>query len=249
MLKKWSDALQARSNYAKQHGAVYLLVIAPDSKTVYPEILPDWIPQPAEKSRMTQLYEYLSAHTDVQFVDLRPVLRAHKDEPIYFRTDTHWTTLGGYYGYRAIMERLAQMLPQYAANFAPVELSNFNIKPKANSGDLSTIMGLPGLITEDTVMLEPKRVWQSHTRAGRINEQNFSTTNPYRPDAPRLLIFRDSYSWAIQALLAEHFSFARFRWLYGFQRKLVKKDNPNVVIQFFIERALAEEMPRSYHGG
>lgn len=33
------------------------------------------------------------------FLNLLPVLQEHKEEPIYYRTDHHWTTLGAYYGY------------------------------------------------------------------------------------------------------------------------------------------------------
>lgn len=248
-VKKWGEVIQARSDYAKRNGAAYLLVIAPDPKTIYPEILPDWIPPPDARSRMTQLFEYLAANTDVQFLDLRPAIQSHRSEPIYFRTDTHWNRLGSYYAYRAIVDRLAQIRPQWAGAFKPIELNRFNIEPRQYSGDLSTLMGLPGLITEQTVDLVPQQIWEANTRPGRINEHNFSTSNPHRPDAPRLLIFRDSYATAFQALLAEHFSFVRFRWFYGFQRKLVKKDKPDIVIQFFVERVLAGELPRPFFGG
>ncbi len=33
------------------------------------------------------------------FIDVREVLKEHKDEYIYYRTDHHWTSLGAYYGY------------------------------------------------------------------------------------------------------------------------------------------------------
>ena len=247
-LKIWGDVIQARSDYAKKNGAMYLLVIAPDPKTIFPEILPDWVPRPDARSRMGQLFDYLAANTDVQFLDLRPAIESHRSEPIYFRTDTHWNRLGSYYGYRAIIEKLAQICPQWADVFKPADLKNFKIESRSYSGDLSTMMGLPGLISEQTVDLVPQQVWEANTRPGRINEHDFSTSNPQRPNAPRLLIFRDSYATAFQAFLAEHFSFARFRWFYGFQRKLVKKDKPDIVIQFFVERVLAGELPRPFFG-
>lgn len=36
-------------------------------------------------------------------VDVFDALNKHKDEYIYFRTDHHWTALGAYYGYNALM--------------------------------------------------------------------------------------------------------------------------------------------------
>lgn len=35
------------------------------------------------------------------FIDVRPTLREHQEEYIYYRTDHHWTTRGAYYAYRA----------------------------------------------------------------------------------------------------------------------------------------------------
>lgn len=41
-------------------------------------------------------------------VDFREALSAHGDEAIFYRTDHHWTTLGAYYGYTALMETLGR---------------------------------------------------------------------------------------------------------------------------------------------
>lgn len=40
------------------------------------------------------------------FLNLFPILQAHKEEPIYYRTDHHWTTLGAYYAYAAWAESM-----------------------------------------------------------------------------------------------------------------------------------------------
>lgn len=246
-LKKWGAVYQARSDYAKQNGAVYLLVVAPDPKTIYPEILPDWIPPPGETSRMDQIYNYLALnHPDVNFLDLRPVLSAHRDEPIYFHTDTHWTTLGAYYAYREIMNSLSALKPNLAQAFIPAELSDFESVPIVNSGDLAQMLGLPTLIQDKTIDLRPKQPWQSEIRDRPIDNFNFVTVNHSKPNAPRLTIFRDSYAIAMQGLLAQHFSYAHFRWHYGFERKLVKRDKPDVVIQMFVEREMSEDVARAF---
>lgn len=43
------------------------------------------------------------------FVDVSPALFNHSDEPIYYKTDHHWTSLGAWYGYAAW--RQSQGLP------------------------------------------------------------------------------------------------------------------------------------------
>ena len=48
----------------------------------------------------------------VEFVDFLTALRDHAGERtwegIFYRTDHHWTTLGAYYGYAALMEALGR---------------------------------------------------------------------------------------------------------------------------------------------
>ena len=54
---------------------------------------------------------------DVTYVDAYGALAAHQDEYLYFRTDHHWTHLGGYYAYTALGQ---------AAGFTPDPLSAFD---------------------------------------------------------------------------------------------------------------------------
>lgn len=252
-LEKWGRAFQLRSDVSKKWGATYLLVIAPEARTIFPEELPDWVPPPLEKSRMDQLYEYLAAHTDVQFLDLRPMFKRLKEaeerDKIYYRTDTHWTELGGYYAYREIMLRLQQMNPQFAKDLEPIPLSSFEVQNITYSGDLAVILGLKGLITEDTVRLEPRYPWKAQVRKDkRSHEKDFVMLNPERPNAPRLLIFRDSFVYAFQSTIAEHFSFSRFRWTYSYERKHLPRDRPNIVVQLMVERTLHALKPRAFEG-
>ena len=244
-VRKWAKALQARSDFAKQHGAKYVFVLAPDTKTVYPDQLPAWIPAQESRSRTDQLFEELAAHTDVQFIDLRPTLKEVRDEPIYYRTDTHWTELGAFYAYQAIMAKMRVLFPEQAENFNPLPLSYFYIVPTTFSGDLAIMLGLQGLVTEETISLVPHTTWQATMRQGKYTERNFVTENLQRPHAPKLLLFRDSFVNALQAPLAEHFSTTRFRWSYAFERRHIIRDKPDIVIQIMVERMLAELKPQA----
>ncbi|NMP37734.1 MAG: hypothetical protein GX051_06365 [Clostridiales bacterium] len=45
-------------------------------------------------------YFYSSVPSSVKTVPVYDTLRAHRSEPVFFRTDHHWTALGAYYAYR-----------------------------------------------------------------------------------------------------------------------------------------------------
>lgn len=65
------------------------------------------------------MIEHCYEHMDERIVtvDAYSVLKKHKDEYIYFRTDHHWTQLGAYYAYTAFCK---------ATGLEAVELDQFN---------------------------------------------------------------------------------------------------------------------------
>lgn len=70
-------------------------------------IEPDYL-ENLKSADQADIMAYFNDHLseDVYFVDTVSLLRDHNDEYIYFRTDHHWTALGGYYVYEAICEQL-----------------------------------------------------------------------------------------------------------------------------------------------
>ena len=68
----------------------------------------------SQKDMFGQVRERLDG---VTYVDAYGALEAHQDEYLYFRTDHHWTHLGGYYAYTALGQ---------AAGFTPDPLSAFD---------------------------------------------------------------------------------------------------------------------------
>ena len=61
-------------------------------------------------------YMYSSMNSNVKKVQVFDLLKAHKDEYLYFRTDHHWTSIGAYYAY-------AQLMSVKGVNYEP--LTNF----------------------------------------------------------------------------------------------------------------------------
>lgn len=64
---------------------------------------------PSQKQRSADELHNLAVIRDalppsVTWVDVAAALAPHTSEPIYYRTDHHWTGLGAYYAYRAMLE-------------------------------------------------------------------------------------------------------------------------------------------------
>lgn len=72
------------------------------------EIWKDRLPSGAQSWNQAAFLNSAGQTAAVSSIDFQSVLQRHSDEKIYYRTDHHWTTLGAYYGYTAVMDALGQ---------------------------------------------------------------------------------------------------------------------------------------------
>lgn len=76
---------------------VYTMVIPNSMGVMLPDSLRDSVKTGDQEKAIDFIYSQMS--DAVETVSIYPVLRAHRSEYIYFRTDHHWTALGAYYAY------------------------------------------------------------------------------------------------------------------------------------------------------
>ena len=71
------------------------------------EVWRDKLPEGAE-SWDQNAYLAQAAGLGLPMIDFSAALTAHADEPIFYRTDHHWTSLGAFYGANALLEVLGR---------------------------------------------------------------------------------------------------------------------------------------------
>jgi hypothetical protein len=107
---KTPDAAQLKTNVdavrslSESAGVPVYFCLVPGIAEVRPGILPTSAPNDSQ----TETIEYAYENSGAVNIDLLSSLRAHADEYIFYRTDHHWTSLGAYYGYTAIMEAMGR---------------------------------------------------------------------------------------------------------------------------------------------
>lgn len=96
-------------------------LLVPNAVGIYPERMPPG----ADSQSQAETLGWVAAQVDsrVDFVSPYSMLAAHKNEPLYYNTDHHWTMRGAYYGYRALM-RSQGRTPLPLAAFAGHTLSS-----------------------------------------------------------------------------------------------------------------------------
>lgn len=95
-ISKNLQALEKFVGKAKQNADVHVMMV-PTKSWVLREKLPAFAPHYKEQKFYDSLQQKLEKE-DV-LISVEPVLDAHKEEEIYYRTDHHWTTLGAWYAY------------------------------------------------------------------------------------------------------------------------------------------------------
>ncbi len=164
-----------------------------------------------------------AAEAGVPLVDFRTPLTGHAEEPVFYRTDHHWTTLGAFYGANALLETLGK---------APLDRADFT--RSAASGDFNgTLYSTSGVhwLAPDTLEFWVAEAgltvtsWRSgapepgvlYDRSYLAQKDKYSAflggnqplcvlKNENIPDGGKLLLVRDSYSDALAPFLAQSFS-------------------------------------------
>lgn len=95
-ISKNLQALEKFVGKAKQNADVHVMMV-PTKSWILREKLPAFAPHYREQKFYDALQQKLEKE-DV-LISVEPVLDAHKEEEIYYRTDHHWTTLGAWYAY------------------------------------------------------------------------------------------------------------------------------------------------------
>jgi hypothetical protein len=187
------------------------------------EIWKDRLPENAPCDSQRDIIDYVYSRTGLQTVDMFTALASHSGENIYYRTDHHWTGLGSYYGYTALMSAMG--LPGNPASRYEEEV--------ISSDFYGTLFSSSGFswVKPDTMSIfvrEPAGLTVTNYPYGEpvssslYNESFLQKKDKYsyflgggtplvrletdKKDAPSLLIVRDSFFDSLAPFLLEDFS-------------------------------------------
>lgn len=97
--------IEAINSFMEKHSDINTtFMLIPISSTVLKEKLPKNAPILDEKIYVDEFEKSLDSR--INFIYPYDTMRFHKKEYIYYKTDHHWTTLGAYYAYEELCEKL-----------------------------------------------------------------------------------------------------------------------------------------------
>lgn len=229
-IEEIAASLAALDDYAAEHGARFLFVVAPNKNSVYREYMPARYWQNLRDSDLDRLYAYLGMHTDVEYLDLRPALTDAKQEGtlLYHKRDSHWNGLGAHVAFSAVCEKLNLTAPDFS-QFPLVSTDTFE-------GDLDRLL-YPGSVRYDdnvTYDLDGQFVYTS--AFGTTMDMEITTRSAGQ--SGKLLMFRDSFASAWLGSFAVTFSDCRFERALPYRIDTLATAAYDVVIVEIVERNL-----------
>lgn len=245
-LKQWgsfdpyTEQAQMTRQFLLDKGIDFAIVFLPEKCRIYPEYIETVLPKFSSISSSEQLIEHLSTNSDVTVINLTEGLMAGKDQELmFFKTDTHWSSVGAYSGYKQIITTLFPDIPRKElVSWDPAS----ETLPKERKGDLGAMTGLPEFAREFGF---PPNF--SILDSQKLDKGEVLYNNPQPTSNQTLLVFHDSYFRVspIREFLASHYQTAvfldinrGFRWSnnQAYLEDVIAQWDPDTIIVAYVER-------------
>lgn len=234
-LEDKSEAILAFGNATP--GLHKYVMLVPTAVTLLEDKLPSYAQASDELGYLDQVRQALPS--DIRFVDVYPALYAERKQPIFYKTDHHWTTRGAYSAYRELCRQMG-ILPQ--------EEDDFYIRQVTNEfyGSLYSKSGFRRLQPDIIELYVPKK---DHSYAVEYVEEQQISDSLYEMDnlnkkdkytvflngnhalihiitghseGKKLLVVKDSFANSLIPFLTEHYSEIYVVDLRYYEEDLVK---------------------------
>lgn len=199
------------------------------------------------------LYMFSKMNSKVGKCYIYDLLREHRSEDIYYRTDHHWTSLGAYYAYSAFMTQIGKT-PTSLDSFIRIDcgsfVGSFYTQTRAtslyNSPDNFVAYIPPStnkmqFVNSDNVLTNYNIVtdvtgWNITSKYSAFigGDNSYSTiTNPNITDGSSILVIKESFGNALVPYLTENFQnvyVIDYRYYEGTVSDLVNQYNIDTVL-------------------
>lgn len=246
-LETWRLAFEERQAWLAARGIRFAVMVAPEAHHIYGEYV-DLPGMDRVQYRLDQFLNYMRDNSSVEFIDPRAALRQAKATHLtYQKTDLHWNEYGAYIGYRQLMTHLQR----WDTRFQPLGIDKFrvtheNVRPA--TGNLVRMLNSPLPFTEELVLLVPRfrsNVSKEQLPRNTTYDSQMAIASQQGTSLPTAFIIHDSFFIKMSKYVDEHFSRATYLCTHEFPADLIIKDQPDIVVQEFVEWVLHEELPRN----
>lgn len=197
------------------------VMLVPTAAALHKDKLPKYAMVGDEEAYLGKVRRLL--HSNIHYVDVFPALYAERDQPIFYKTDHHWTTQGAYVAYLELCKQMG---------LTPLNKEEFNIRQVTSEfyGSLYSKSGFRHLQPDSIELYLPKdpekyaityidegqttdSLYEIELLQGKDKYAVFLNGNhaliqikTAHPNGKKLLVVKDSYANSFIPFLLKHFS-------------------------------------------
>ena len=228
-----------RQQWLQAKGIKFYILVPPNKERIYPDYMPKRIKiiEGIGHNTLDYFAKYLMEFGGIKFIDPSDsLLAARRRKDVYYKTDTHWNTFGGFKGYQKLMYEVVKDFSDLRVfkenEFTYAEVFN-------EEGDLSSMIGLNATNKRKEIMMK-------HIDSSIALDYNIPTkmvlkysnviSGPHKKR--KLLMFRDSFGSYMIPFLNLQFDETVYVWNYIFMHQLIEEEKPDIVVFESLQRFL-----------
>ncbi|MBR6922869.1 MAG: hypothetical protein IKH51_11800, partial [Clostridia bacterium] len=228
-----------------------IYAIIPDPATAYYDeqfkYISDYTLDPSTSAMASFTKKLSGMHEDVYAIDLFSVMRAHKNEDIYFTTDTHYTELGAYYAYLEIMKAVKADFP--SVKVRSLDSGDYKVDYiDVDGGDLCSMAGISmrEVVPFFVANFSDTGTYYVSKRNDGIKSAGFSPSSWERNSTlkdssnPTAYFIADSYGCYILPFIGANFSKVWTNegvlWNFELDKATLEQNKPDYVIILVCQR-------------
>ena len=224
-LNELKDGLRDLDTLLTAEEKRFLVLIAPDKRTVYPDMLPERWRVPGDEWERVQS---AVRSAGVETVDVLPVLLREKEKGlVYFSGDTHWNARGARAAYRLLAEKLAL---ENAESYDDMQFLS------GEAGDLIRLCRPAFGKDEPDAVPDLMRTYRKVRPFADLDAMQLSTSSEVNDRS--VLVIRDSFGKGLFPYLAENVGHLTFSRTYTLIPSQADKFEADTVVLEIVERDL-----------
>ncbi len=245
--------LQDRKYWLNSRGAEYMFLPLPNKEMIYDEFLPAHIRQHRGETIYRRVVNYLQEKEGFQdFIDVEQLMLKNKEKKqLFLRTDSHWNHDGVFLTYQEIMNRIGHWYP----DMVPIPKRSERKMIYDFSGDLTVLMNLQGLITEDApdVIVDTVCSPRALERMDEIKKipkyqdlelHRLPVQSGCKEQTYKAVVFHDSFGRFLRPYLSQQFETVIYINHFDLEhaKAIIEREKPDVVIDQRVARNLLKAL-------